>query len=268
MGYNKYTDQLLAQQTTIPANKIFAILLGSHPNALIDTKIVKRGSSLADKKKLAKSLALQSIDEKAFRRAKKEKIESWRRQYGKTKGEVRLKSKKGNTLPNSPSLVEMEAIYLKKIIATEAHSILKEWMELKFHKDLKDYPMEEFFITWIDSDEVLKKLETQVKGFKTHTRAREFIGYVKEGYTSKPPIKNKKKKPQVKTLVKKSKKKASTQKKKNGHSRADPYGKIIKAIKKLKGGGVLQTVIPYKSAILMLLPNKDNSIESIGVGTQ
>ena len=142
MGYNKYTDQLLAQQTTIPANKIFTILLGCSPSALIDTKTVKRGSTLADKKKLAKSLALQSIDEKAFRRAKKEEIESWRRKYGKSKGEVRLESKKGNTSPNSQSLVEMEAIYLKKIIATEAHSILKEWMEFKFHKDLKDYPME------------------------------------------------------------------------------------------------------------------------------
>ena len=116
MGYNKYTDQLLAQQTTIPANKIFTILLGCSPSALIDTKTVKRGSTLADKKKLAKSLALQSIDEKFFRRAKKEKIESWRRQWGKSKGEVWTESKKGNTSPNPQSLVEMEDIYLKKII--------------------------------------------------------------------------------------------------------------------------------------------------------
>lgn len=51
------------------------------------------------------------------------------------------------------------------------------------------------------------------------------------------------------------------QKKEYGHGRADPDGKIQAAIRKLKDKGFEQALIPYRSEILKLLPNKDASAD-------
>ncbi|MCH7501011.1 MAG: hypothetical protein IH886_13580 [Nitrospinae bacterium] len=184
MKYDKYSDQLLAQQATIPTSTIFEILIGYSWRDLSDfKKHVKLGSSLADKQKQAKGMAVSASFKLTKSQMEEEERELWRKNFKKREDQkVTIESIRK---PVSFDVKNAEENYLALLIASEAYSILSEWMGIKFYNDTTGLNIGQIQSTvnvflWIDEEQILANLENRVDGFKAPKRAREFIGYMKE----------------------------------------------------------------------------------------
>lgn len=164
MQYDKYADQLLAQQATIPTNTIFEILLGFSWHEL----------------------------EKAEKAAERLTPEYGYQQKNKVS---EAKKASGHNIPrfNYQRLSDhpKNVFTADKLKAGLAYKKLCVWMGIKFHNDPsglnlgQQYQTSGFF-RWIDSDGILARLEEQVDGFKAPDRAHEFIGYVIAGLEPEP----------------------------------------------------------------------------------
>lgn len=186
MQNDKYADQLLAQQATIPTNTIFEILLGYSWRDLSDyQKRIRRGSSLAMKKNTAKEMADSAFLEISMAKPFKREIDQKQKAWRKSRGERSLVE--ATEKPYSFDVEKVAETYLSLLIASGAYSVLSKWMGIKFHNDSsrlnlgQQYQTSGFF-RWIDSDGILARLEEQVDGFKAPDRAHEFIGYVREAH--------------------------------------------------------------------------------------
>ncbi len=156
---NKYSDQLLAGQDTLPTSTILEILLGYSQYELSQAEEASRRD---DPKWIAQQIA-------CTKRAKK------------TAG-TNLGVKNYPQKPFKDKLEGFDSSNFKLKAAGKVFAILKKWMGIKFHNDQSGVNFSEsystvVFFAWVIADDILGKLEAQVKGFKAPARAHEFIEY-------------------------------------------------------------------------------------------
>ena len=265
MEYSKDTDNLLAEKPTIPENTIFEILLDCPFSTLsaLETRLgIKK---ITDRKETAKQLVLQDLIKQECASSRRKEKDAWRKQFGISKGETTTKknTKKENQKKTKSKDLKKQMndrlFALAKetepsLIAFEAYIILKGWMKIKF-SSAEEYLVVEFF-DWVRSFDVLKKLETRVKDFKSLPRAHEFLSYINEVHNKAEGTKREP------TSEAKSMKKEHS---KRGRP-AFPYSDRFESeVKKLDEKGVRKKDIPYRESITKLLnpdaPNQGRVID-------
>ncbi|MBT6718106.1 MAG: hypothetical protein HOB18_10785 [Nitrospina sp.] len=160
MEYDKYSDQLLAGQDTLPTRTILEILLGYSQHELSQAEEANRRD---DPKWMAERIA-------DAKRAEK------------TAG-TNLGANKYPYKLSKDSLEGFDSFDFELKKAGKAYTILKNWIGIKFHSDQSETTLADSYATtgffdWVNADDILGKLKAQVSGFIITDRAMEFIAYL------------------------------------------------------------------------------------------
>jgi len=170
-----YSDQLLAEKEKIFLDSIFEILLGCSDNELSQFKRVFNYYLIQFSDDARADRAEWKVDKIMMAREMADQLET--NKSAITLSFHLVKDFYPEKVMGNQDIEKIQNIFARLLIALQASILLKDWVKIKY----PSYPLIpalELSI-WIDDDEVLEKLKSQVKDFKVSKRAKEFLGYIK-----------------------------------------------------------------------------------------